>query len=266
MCPYRPIRKALITTVIFLIALSGVACGKPGSSILDTPNPSLDTCQTDSDCALAIRVDVCCSCPEVTTQARIRGTEGIEAYIPGRDYGSLRPARCARVDCSPYPLPPAGAICRSSKCRAPETVQEILAACSNCYVQAAQAAYQAGDLQDAIEFCAQSASEQQFICFSQLFNIALDANNPDEAETLCRQHLDQDVGSCLRPLALKWANLDDQQAVALCNELDPADARHFGCMLDVARAIKPQNQERALEICERLPTDEAELCRQEIFK
>lgn len=263
---YQATSKALTTIALLLIALLGAACGKSSSSALDTPNPSLDTCQADSDCVLAIRVDVCCSCPEVTTQARVRATEGVEIYMPGRNYGRLRPAICAQVGCSPCPPLPAGAICRSGQCRAPETVQEILAACPGCYVQAAQAVCQAGNLQQAIEFCTQSASEQQFTCFSQLFNIALDANHLDEAETLCRQHLNQDIGSCLRPLALKWTNLDDQQAVALCNELDPADARHFNCLLDVALAIKPQSQERALEICGQLPSDEAELCRQEVFK
>lgn len=244
--------KSLATITLLSIVLFGAACTKPGSSALDTPNPSLDTCQADSDCVLAIRVDVCCSCPEVTTQARVRATEGVEIYIPGRNYGTLRPAICAQVGCSPCPPLPAGAICRSGQCRAPETVQEILTACPDCYIQAAQAAYQEGNSQQAIDFCKQSALEQQFTCFSQLFNTALGMKRLDEAEQLCRQYLDQDVGSCLRTLALKWANVDDQRAAALCNELDPADARHFGCMLDIALAIKSQNQERALEICKQL--------------
>jgi len=145
-------------------------------------------------------------------------------------------------------------------------VLEILTACPDCYIQAAQAAYQEGNSQQAIDFCTQSTLEQQFTCFSQLFNAALDVKRLDEAEQLCRQYLDQDVGSCLRTLALKWASVDDRRAVALCNELDPADARHFGCMLDIALVIKPRNQGRALEICEELPSDEAELCRQEVMR
>jgi hypothetical protein len=144
-------------------------------------------------------------------------------------------------------------------------VQEILETCPNCFVQAAQAAYRAGGSQQAIDFCVQSPSEQQFTCFSQLFNVALDVKELGEAEQLCRRHLYQDVGSCLYTLALEWADLDDEASVALCNELDPADARHFSCMLDVALAIKSQNQERALEICGQLSSDEAELCRQEIM-
>ena len=215
---------------------------------------------------LTIRVDICCSCPEVTTQARVRATKGVEIYVPEREYGSLRPAICAQIDCSPCPLPPAGAICRSGQCRAPETVQEILTACPDCFVQAAQVAYRAANMQRAIDFCSQSSPEQQFTCFSKLFKAAVDANRLDEADRLCRRYLDQDVGSCLRPLALKWADLDDQRAVALCNELDPADARHFGCILDVALAIKSQDQKRALEICYQLPSEEAELCRQEVLE
>ena len=187
----QAIQKARMAIVLSLITLLGVACRTTDSSVLDTPNPSLDTCHTDSDCTLAIRVDVCCSCPEVATQARARAREEVEIYTPGRNYGTLRPARCAQVDCAPCLPHPAGAICRSSQCQAPETVQEILIVCPDCYVQAAQTAYQAGAFQEAIRFCTQSASGEQFICFSQLFGIALDTNHLDEAETLCEQYLDQ---------------------------------------------------------------------------
>jgi hypothetical protein len=263
MYSYQVVQKKTLIAIT-LIALLGVACHTPNSSIVDTPNPSSE-CYTDGDCVLAIRVDVCCSCPEVTTKARIRDTEGIEIYIPGSEYGSLRPMWCIWATCRSCSSL-TGVVCKSGECRAPESVQEILAVCPDCYIQAAQAAYQAGGFKKAIEFCTQSASEEQFVCFSRLFSTALDTNRLGEAETLCRQYLDQDVGSCLRSLAQKWANSDDQRSIALCNEIDPADARHFSCLLDVALAVEPQNRERALEICEQLPSEEAELCRQEITR
>lgn len=157
-------------------------------------------------------------------------------------------------------------MCRSGKCRAPETLPEILIACPDCFAQAAEAAYRAGRFEQSVDFCTQAAPEQQYTCFSQLFNMAGDKDRLDEAEQICRQYLSQDVGSCLRRLALKWVNLDGQRAIALCNELDPVDARHFGCLVDLALAIWPENQGLAIEVCNQLSPDRAEQCRQEVLK
>lgn len=236
------------------------------SSITQIPTLSLNSCQTDIDCVLAIRVNICCSCPEVATQAFVQANRGIEIYIPGKNYGSLRPAECATVDCPTCPPAPASPVCILNKCQSPATIQEILNTCPNCFVQAAQAAYQSGNLQEAIDFCTKAASDQLYLCFSELFNTALTTNHLNEAEELCREYLNQDVGSCLRSIALKWANIDHQRAVALCNELDPSDARHFSCILEVALTFQSQNQNLALEICAQLPADEAEECRKEILK
>lgn len=266
MSEHSAVSKVLTIVTLLLFALSGKACSIPSPSSLETPKPLLDTCKTDADCVLAIRIDVCCSCPEVTTQACVQATKGVEIYVPGRNYSSLLPARCAQVDCSPCPPPPASAICRLGRCRAPETLQEILAACPDCFAQAAEAAYRAGRFEQAVDFCTQSAPEQQYICFSQLFNTAVNKDRLDEADKICRQYLSQDVGSCLRRLALKWVSLDAQRAIALCNELDPVDARHFGCLVELALAIWPEKQDLAIEICNQLSPDRAEQCRQEVLK
>jgi hypothetical protein len=104
------------------------------------------------------------------------------------------------------------------------------------------------------------------MCFSELFDAALAASRLGEAEQLCRQHLSQDIGHCLRATSLKWAQSDDQYAIRLCNELDPSDARHFACIQDIALAVRSRDRNRALEICAQLPAHEAELCRQEVLK
>ena len=145
-------------------------------------------------------------------------------------------------------------------------MQEILAVCPNCYIQAALATYRVGNLQQAVQFCTRSVPEQQFSCLSRLFDIALDENRLDEAEELCWERQGQDMGGCLRPLALKWADTNDHYAVSLCNKIDPDDARRFGCLLDVALVVKPQNQERALQICTQLGGSDGESCRQEVMK
>ncbi len=118
---YPALQRALIVIVLLLGALSGDACRSQGSSGLDTPDLALDACNLDSDCVLAIRVDVCCPCPEITTQVRARETKGVEIYTPGRDYGPLLPADCAHVACAPCPPLPAGVECSAGQCRAPET-------------------------------------------------------------------------------------------------------------------------------------------------
>lgn len=112
-----------ILIAILLLLLTG-SCGSPGSASLDTPDPTLDTCRVDSDCVLALRIDICCSCPEVTTLARVKATRGVEVYVPGRDYGSLRPEKCSLVDCPPCPSPPAGVTCKSEICCPSTTIQE----------------------------------------------------------------------------------------------------------------------------------------------
>jgi hypothetical protein len=115
-----------------------------------------------------------------------------------------------------------------------------------------------------IEGVERSTTEKQSTCFSQFFNAALEANNLEEAETLCRRHLNDDLSSCLRALAPGWADRNDQYAVTLCNELDIDNTRHSNCLLDLALATASRSRERALEICNQLPSDEAELCRQEV--
>jgi hypothetical protein len=118
-------QKARIAIVLLLMAAGGVACGTatPGSSVLDTPDPSLDACRVDADCVLAIRVDICCPCPEVTTHVRVQQAKAVQVYTPGRDYGPLQPASCANVACAPCPPLPEALTCDAGHCRAAEPLR-----------------------------------------------------------------------------------------------------------------------------------------------
>ena len=74
-------RTTLIICLSMCLSLLVTGCKNPGSSGLDIPDAELDTCQTDQDCVVVLRVDECCACPEVTTHLRLETTEGIEQYI-----------------------------------------------------------------------------------------------------------------------------------------------------------------------------------------
>lgn len=257
--------KSLILSVLMLLFLL-ITANCAGGAKLALPTPLPQSCKVDSDCTLAIRVDVCCSCPEVTSRERVKLTKGLELYIPGRNYGSLRPAVCGQVSCSACPLAPAGAVCTKEICQAPNTPEDILSACPECFPQAAQVAYQSNDLQRALDYCSRSSHDEQYLCYSGLFNAALLKENLSDGEYLCRNQLTNDVGECLRSLALKWAKSNDKVAISLCNELNPADARHFNCILQVAILVKERDKNRALEICSQLSIDEAESCRAQLAR
>jgi hypothetical protein len=145
-------------------------------------------------------------------------------------------------------------------------VQDILTHCPDCYGQAALAEYRTGNFDKAIEFCDRVTPDEGFVCYSQLFSLALEKNQLQQAETLCRQYLEPDLGNCLQPLARGWVAKDERYALDLCTELDPSDARHFGCILDLALAIRSRDLEGARRICRALPEHEIELCLQEVEK
>jgi hypothetical protein len=117
------LRMALIAAGVLPIALAAAGCGTPGVSGPGTPDPALDTCRSDGDCVLAVRVDGCCPCPEVATEARLRATPALEIFAPGRDYAPLLPTGCGQVACAPCPPAPQGAVCSAGRCQAAEAVQ-----------------------------------------------------------------------------------------------------------------------------------------------
>jgi hypothetical protein len=247
---------SILSGLILLLVLNS-SCNAPLSA-------SSNTCQVDTDCTVVIDISQCCSCPEVRSRAQVQSDKNLKPYLSGENYGDLLPSSCQDVSCSPCPLPPAGAVCRSGTCQAPQTVEEILTSCPTCFAQAAQATYQAGKLQNAVDLCSKSSMDEMPMCFSELFEKALQKNHLQDAETLCRSSTILDSSDCLRRLAIKWVDQNEPYATALCNELDALDARHFGCLLDIALAVRSKDPERAREICKQLPREEADLCLQEI--
>jgi hypothetical protein len=93
-------------------ALLFAACRTPA-----TPTPKRDDCRAEADCALALRIDACCPCPELASRAWISHTAWFVLYEPGRDYRPLLQDKCAEVACAPCEPPPAELVCRSGECQ-----------------------------------------------------------------------------------------------------------------------------------------------------
>jgi hypothetical protein len=100
-----------------LIFLSAAGCRRePEAAPTQTPNPSLSTCSLDSDCTLGLRIDQCCPCPIVTTQAIVMVDRNLVFYFFDTDYSQLLPAHCSEVVCEPCPPLPAGLFCDDGSC------------------------------------------------------------------------------------------------------------------------------------------------------
>lgn len=256
--------KIILTLILLIVIVSTVECQSLVIRQPTTLPPA--ACHADGDCTLIIRVDVCCSCPEVRSFNQMRTAKGYEVYTQGENYGLLRPSRCEKVDCPVCPSLPAGLTCDNNQCRTIESPEEILTVCPNCFQQAAESTYRLGNFKQAIDLCSQTEVNQQYDCFADLFDLALSNAALDEAEHLCKFYLEHDAGDCLRRIAGQLTTIDLQKAVYLCHEIDVQDVRHFSCILNVAQDVKSQNRGRALEICSELPPDQAELCKQELLK
>jgi len=91
-----------------------------GASIRFTSQTTLG-CEEDADCALGIRLDECCSCPEAFAVSEIEANSAIVPFEVGEDYSSEKTIDCSGVDCSLCPDPnPIGAVCVSNRCRVKE--------------------------------------------------------------------------------------------------------------------------------------------------
>jgi len=147
----------------------------PPTYVSPTPDliPDL-SCSQDSDCALARRIDHCCSCGEIFNREQVENEPRLRYLFEPEGYHYERwrrlrmPWECATVMCEPCPMLPFGLVCDSGTCRAAQTWQEILAACPNqhpsqpvewCYTSAAIAAGQSGDLKQAMHICEQFVSD-----------------------------------------------------------------------------------------------------------
>ncbi|GEM_PF-142686 len=83
----------MLIGVIFLIVFLGIflaGCTKEKTY----------TCSKDSDCALGLRLDTCCSCPGVYSKEEIKANPNIVEYEYGKDYSGLKTFYCKNILCN----------------------------------------------------------------------------------------------------------------------------------------------------------------------
>jgi hypothetical protein len=74
-------------------------------------------CKEVADCVLAIRVDKCCSCPEVVSQTELKANLSLVAWEANKDLSSQRLLDCTSVYCNECPQPsPFGVKCVENLC------------------------------------------------------------------------------------------------------------------------------------------------------
>lgn len=119
--------KTLLAIEMFLAALSVI-----GSIFLVfLPKPKsvaqeLFSCQENTDCTLAVRIDQCCDCPEGYLKKAVEEDPGLVIYETKRDYRPLRPRSCRQAFCSPCSFY-TKAICSAGTCQgmtSPEGISE----------------------------------------------------------------------------------------------------------------------------------------------
>ena len=214
-------------------------------------------CQEAVDCVLVIHVDSCCSCPEIMSRASAVGNEAVVLYEQGQNYGEFLPESCGNVDCEPCAPPPIPYCTEDGYCRELRSVEAVLLECPGCYDQAAIVAYENGDTPAAITYCLQTDTSA---CIHALFEAAYASGDLEGELAVCLHPSYPDPAGCLTILAPALAAFDFEQAVALCQQIPAGDARHFGCVLDVAGAIYASDPGRSREICELLQGDRVGQC------
>lgn len=102
---------------LLLFLLAAAAC-LPGSGELARPtlDPTLQVCRAPSDCALGLRIDQCCTCPEAVTFAQLEADPSLVLYEYGRDYRPLQPQTCSDAVCGPCPPLTEGLYCTDGVC------------------------------------------------------------------------------------------------------------------------------------------------------
>ena len=84
-------------------------------------------CESDSDCALGLRLDKCCPCPEAFAISEINADPNIVIYEEGKDYSDLIKVDCKNVQCAPCPpIHQIKAVCRNKRCVTYRFTQNIV--------------------------------------------------------------------------------------------------------------------------------------------
>ncbi len=140
-------------------------------------------------------------------------------------------------------------------CKNPETWEEILNICPDCYYQASGIAYNDDGLDKAIEICNMISEEsRKNSCIKQKAQTAITNNNFDEAEIICNNYFEEyPKENCLQEIGVKMAETDVEAGVSFCNELI-TKARDM-CFHNIAVITRKSDEARALEICDMITED-----------
>jgi len=271
----RPETPALIVTKIPADYTRPI----PTSSIPDLiPNLS---CKQVSDCAFAYRTDRCCPCGEIYNLEQVEDTR-ILRYVDepeGHRYRKWRTPRlpCPGVMCAPCFAPPFGLVCDAGTCRGAQTWQEILSACDPdiekgkwCRITAADTAFQAGENDQAVAICAdvQGASTYGTPDSEEcLLNLActLKEKDPLASAAFCREHMHEQLSTCLNEAGEALSHSDVEEGLALCSEIVIKNTndrnQQDACFHNIAMLVAPKDLEYAKSICEMI-SERVEECKE----
>ncbi|MFC1711565.1 hypothetical protein ACFLZ1_03195 [Patescibacteria group bacterium] len=89
-------------------------------SIFVSPAPKKEvikkgTCSKNSDCMLVVRLDKCCSCPQVILKDKFIKSSILVEYKHSKDYSGSKTVDCENVDCFPC-FPAQSAACEEGVC------------------------------------------------------------------------------------------------------------------------------------------------------
>lgn len=217
--------------------------------------PELQVCKEDSDCAVAIRLNACCSCPEVYSKDQIKKDKNLAIYEEGKTYSRRRPLSCINVKCNLCRPMAFGAVCSNNRCQEPEKWDEFLRVCPNCFTVAALAAYRDNNYPKAIQLCELDRNEDQ--CFLSIAREAIYhvKDKISDALRLCREKVRENQPTCLRETAQEIAKTDIENGLKICGEILTDDGERancfHNCFHNVAVTAKEQDIiTQALTICQ----------------
>lgn len=150
-CPTRPQLGHNPIAQILLENISGFFTSPPVST-------TLKQCESDGDCALAIRLDRCCSCPEAIDRYAIKKDKNLREYILGKNYSDEIRLDCQKFNCAPCALGEK-AICQEGRCQKvfwPEGLSDPRRLCGTNTYRARclnKAVYRCGDKYKVVSSC-----------------------------------------------------------------------------------------------------------------
>lgn len=127
--PAKPLVKLFLFSFLGLVLAGGLVFagyeigkeqGRPPPSISPSPAPVSFQCTLDSDCVLALRLDQCCSCPEVTSRQALLGNQNLIEFKFGEDYSSRKTIDCSNIVCEPCVPPHGSPFCLKGQCQVGE--------------------------------------------------------------------------------------------------------------------------------------------------